>query len=164
MFTIESVAHNLVIICFPIPKWPVRLLARLVGCMYTYLVFGPFVQLISREISQATSSLTFSTRNLILDPWGSTIEARGTVNLLLSGTVSLLVECCIALHAIVNKFTYTCPVVVVDHIPLFYQKVNFGCKTFAFFFREVKMWKDYGMRYEVIALLLNLYSMQNISV
>ena len=44
-----------------------RLLARLVVCMYTYLVCGPFVQLISREISQATSSLTFSTQYLILE-------------------------------------------------------------------------------------------------
>ena len=54
--------------------------------MYTYLVCGPFF----REISQATSSLTFSTRNSILetpDSKLSRLEARGTVNLLLSGTV-----------------------------------------------------------------------------
>ena len=54
---------------------------------------SPFVQFISREISQATSSLTFSTRNSILETRssrletqnyrGSSLEARGTVNLLL---------------------------------------------------------------------------------
>ena len=60
---------------------------------------SPFVQFISREISQATSSLTFSTRNSRLETRnyrgssiesrGSRIEARGTVNLLLSSTVCL---------------------------------------------------------------------------
>ena len=48
------------------------MLARLVACM----VCGPFVQLISREISQATSSLTFSTRDLRLDPRDSRLETR----------------------------------------------------------------------------------------
>ena len=74
VFTIESVARNLVIICFRILKWAERLLARLIICMYTYLVCGPFVQLISREISQAPSSLTFSPRNCR----GSSIEFRGS--------------------------------------------------------------------------------------
>ena len=65
--------------------------------MYTYLVCGPFVQLISREISQAPSSLTFSTQDSRLDTRnyrgssiesrGSRIEAGGTVNLLLSSIV-----------------------------------------------------------------------------
>ena len=55
------------------------------------------MQFISWEISQATSSLTFSTRNSRLNLRdsrldtrnyrGSRIKARGTVNLLLSGTV-----------------------------------------------------------------------------
>ena len=60
--------------------------------MYTYLVCGPFVQLISREISQVPSSLTFSTRDSILEIIENqvlSLEARGTVNLLLSGTVGL---------------------------------------------------------------------------
>ena len=87
VLTIESVARNLVIICFSDTE-----------------VSGTSVQLFSREISQATSSLTFSTRNSILETLdsiletrdsiletiesrSSRIEARGTVNLLLSGTV-----------------------------------------------------------------------------
>ena len=44
--------------------------------MYTYLVCGPFVQLISREISQATSSLTFLTRNSILKAQDSRLETQ----------------------------------------------------------------------------------------
>ena len=80
--TIESVARNLVIICFWIPTWAERLLARLVVCMYMYLVCGPFVQLISREISQTTSSLTFST-------WDSRRDTRNYWGSLLSGTVPL---------------------------------------------------------------------------
>ena len=91
VFTIESAACNLVIICFRIPKWAEQLLARLVVCMYTYLVCSPFMQLISQEISQATSSWTFLTRSSILETieyGGSRIEAWGTVNLPLSGTVS----------------------------------------------------------------------------
>ena len=99
MFTIESVAHNLVTICFSDSK--------VSGTIACKTVCGPFVQLISREISQVTSSLTFSTRNSILetldsiletryskllriDSRGSRIESRGTVNLLLSGTVFYL--------------------------------------------------------------------------
>ena len=91
MFTIESVARILVI------TKESGTIARKTG--------SPFVQFISREINQATSSLTFSTRNSILDPRdsrldtrnyrgssiesrGSRLEARGTVNLLLSGTVN----------------------------------------------------------------------------
>ena len=71
---------------------------------------SPFVQFISREISQAISSLTFSTRNSILETRSSRletrysklsrikyrvlrIEARGTVNLLLSGTVNSQLVC-----------------------------------------------------------------------
>ena len=50
VLAIELVAHNLVIICFSDSK-----------------VSGTFVQLISREISQATSSLTFSPHNWILE-------------------------------------------------------------------------------------------------
>ena len=44
-------------------------IARKTGSLHvqTYMVCGPFVQLISREISQATSSLTFSTRDSILE-------------------------------------------------------------------------------------------------
>ena len=81
VFTIKSVSCTLVIICFWIPKWAERLLARLAVCMYTYLVCVPFVQLISREISQATGSLTFSTRDLILDTRnyrGSRLEDQGS--------------------------------------------------------------------------------------
>ena len=62
------------------------------------------MQLNSREISQATRSLTFSTRNLILETQDSilktiedrvsSLEAGGAVNLhvhvLLSGTVNIL--------------------------------------------------------------------------
>ena len=66
VFPIESVARILVI------AKDSGTIARKTG--------SPFVQLISQEISQATSSLTFLTRN-------SRLEARGTVNLLLSGTV-----------------------------------------------------------------------------
>ena len=90
MFTIESVARILVI------TKESGTIARKTG--------SPFVQFISREINQATSSLTFSTRNSILETRDSrletrysklsriedrvsSLEARGTVNLLLSGTV-----------------------------------------------------------------------------
>ena len=90
VFTIESIALILVI------AKDSGMIARKIG--------SPFVQFISREISQATSSLTFPTRNSILETRssrletrysklsriesrGSRIEARGTVNLLLSGTV-----------------------------------------------------------------------------
>ena len=97
MFTIESIARILVI------TKESGTIARKTG--------SPFVQFISREINQATSSLTFSTRNSRLETRssrletrysklsriesrgsriesrGSRIEARGTVNLLLSGTV-----------------------------------------------------------------------------
>ena len=92
VFTIESVARNLVIICFSDSK--------VSGTIACKTVCGPFVQLISREISQVTSSLTFSTRNSILETLDSIletryskllrIESRGTVNLLLSGTVFYL--------------------------------------------------------------------------
>ena len=67
VFIIKSVACNLVIVCFRIPKWVERLLPRVVLCMYMYLVCGTFVQLKSREIDQMTSSLTFLTRNSILN-------------------------------------------------------------------------------------------------
>ena len=77
------------------------------GTIARKTVCGPFVQLISREISRVTSSLTFSTRNLILETLDSiletrdsmlktiedrvlSLEAQGTVNLLLSGTVTLV--------------------------------------------------------------------------
>ena len=90
VFTIESIALILVI------AKDSGTIARKTG--------SPCVQFISREISQATSSLTFSTRNSILETRssrldtrnyrgsriesrGSRIKARGTVNLLLSGTV-----------------------------------------------------------------------------
>ena len=76
VFTIESVARILV------TTKESGTIARETG--------SPFVQFISREISHATSSLTFSTRNSILetrDSKLSSLEARGTVNLLLSGTV-----------------------------------------------------------------------------
>ena len=83
VFTIESVPLILVI-------------AKDSGTI-TRKTGSPFVQFISREISQATGSLTFSTRNSILETRDSIldprysklsrIEARGTVNLLLSGTV-----------------------------------------------------------------------------
>ena len=53
MFTIESVARILVI------TKESGTIARKTG--------SPFVQFISREINQATSSLTFSTRNSILE-------------------------------------------------------------------------------------------------
>ena len=82
VFTIESVALILVI------AKDSGTIVRKTG--------SPFVQFISREISQATSSLTFSTRNSILETRysklsriesrGSRIKAQGTVNLLLSGT------------------------------------------------------------------------------
>ena len=92
VFTIESIALILVI------AKDSGTIVRKTG--------SPFVQFISREISQATSSLTFSTRNSILDPRDSiletrdsiletikdrvsSLEARGTVNLLLSGNVCL---------------------------------------------------------------------------
>ena len=90
VFTIESVTLILVI------AKDSGTIARKTG--------SPFVQFISREISQVTSSLTFSTHNSILETRdsileprdsiletiedrGSSLEARGTVNLLLSGTV-----------------------------------------------------------------------------
>ena len=82
VFTIESGAFILVI------AKDSGTIARKAG--------SPFVQFISREISQATSSLTFSTCNSILETRysklsriesrGSRIKAQGTVNLLLSGT------------------------------------------------------------------------------
>ena len=92
VFTIESIALILVI------AKDSGTIVRKTG--------SSFVQFISREISQAKSSLTFSTRNSILETRssrldtrnyqgssiesrGSRIEARGTVNLLLSGTVCL---------------------------------------------------------------------------
>ena len=95
MFTIESVARILVI------TKESGTIARKNGSL--------FVQFISREINQATSSLTFSTRNSILETRDSRLETRysklsrieyrvsrledrGTVNLLLSGTVNLLTE------------------------------------------------------------------------
>ena len=101
VFTTESVALILVI------TKDSGTIARKTGSL--------FVQFISWEISQATSSLTFLTRKSILetrdsiletrdsrlDTWnyrgssiesqGSRIEARGTVNLLLSSTVYPLV-------------------------------------------------------------------------
>ena len=40
---------------------------------------SPFVQFISREISQATSSLTFSTRNSILETRDSILETRDSI-------------------------------------------------------------------------------------
>ena len=48
------------------PRWAEQLLARLLVCMYMYLICNPFVQLISLEISQVTSSSTFSTCNSTL--------------------------------------------------------------------------------------------------
>ena len=108
VFTIESVARILVI-------------AKDRGTI-AHKTGSPFVQFISREISQATSSLTFSTRNSILETRdsiletrdsipetiedrvsslearGSRIEARGTVNLLLSGTVTCTKTFC---HSII---------------------------------------------------------------
>ena len=60
MFTIESVARILVI------TKESGTIARKTG--------SPFVQFISREINQATSSLTFSTRNSILETRDSRLE------------------------------------------------------------------------------------------
>ena len=62
VFTIESVALILVI------AKDSRTIVRKTG--------SPFVQFISREISQATSSLTFSTRNSILDTRDSRLDPR----------------------------------------------------------------------------------------
>ena len=62
MFTIESVARILVI------TKESGTIARKTG--------SPFVQFISRDISQATSSLTFSTRNSIRD---SILETRDSI-------------------------------------------------------------------------------------
>ena len=76
VFIIKSVACNLVIVCFRIPKWVQRLLPRVVLCMYMYLVCGTFVQLKSREIDQMTSSLTFLTRNSILETQDSILKTR----------------------------------------------------------------------------------------
>ena len=89
--------------------------------MYTYLVCGPFVQLISREISQAPSSLTFWTRDSILETRDSiletqdsileiiedrvsSLEARGTVNFLLSGTVCSISK--LLCRAVYNWFSF----------------------------------------------------------
>ena len=121
MFTIESVARILVI------TKESGTFARKTG--------SPFVQFISREINQATSSLTFSTRNSILetrdsildprdsrlDPRnyrgssiesrGSRIDARGTVNLLLSGTVQLsrnLFSCFLCKYCSLGSSVGTC--------------------------------------------------------
>ena len=60
VFTIESAARILVI------AKDSGTIARKTG--------SPFVQFISREISQATSSLTFSTRNSILETRDSILE------------------------------------------------------------------------------------------
>ena len=60
MFTIKSVARILVI------TKESGTFARKTG--------SPFVQFISREINQATSSLTFSTRNSILETRDSILE------------------------------------------------------------------------------------------
>ena len=62
VFTIELVARILVI------AKDSGMIARKTG--------RPFVQFISREISQATSSLTFSTRNSILETRSSRLETR----------------------------------------------------------------------------------------
>ena len=62
VFTIELVARILVIAIDS------GMIARKTG--------RPFVQFISREISQATSSLTFSTRNSILETRSSRLETR----------------------------------------------------------------------------------------
>ena len=62
MFTIESVARILVI------AKDSGTIARKTG--------SPFVQFISREISQVTSSLTFSTRNSILETRDSRLDPR----------------------------------------------------------------------------------------
>ena len=62
VFTIESVTLILVI------TKDSRTIGRKTG--------SPFVQFISREISQATSSLTFSTRNSILETRSSRLETR----------------------------------------------------------------------------------------
>ena len=47
--------------------------------LYNILECGLFVQLISREISQATSSLFFSTRDSILEPRDSILETRDSI-------------------------------------------------------------------------------------
>ena len=68
VFTIESVARNVVI--FSDSKVS-RTIARKTDSLHVHVLFflvcGLFVQLISREISQAPSSLTFSTRDSILE-------------------------------------------------------------------------------------------------
>ena len=80
MLTIELVARNL-------ENYKVsRTIARLVVCMYSYLVCGLF----SREISQATSSLTFSTRNSILETRDSILETRDLILETIKGRVSSL--------------------------------------------------------------------------
>ena len=65
VFTIESVARILVI------TKESGTIARETG--------SPFVQFISREISQATISLTFSTRNSILETRDSILETRDSI-------------------------------------------------------------------------------------
>ena len=82
VLTIESVARNLVNYLFAVSK-----VSGTITRKSTLLVCAPL----------ATSSLTFSTRNSILETRDSrldtrnyrvsSLEARGTVNLLLSGTV-----------------------------------------------------------------------------
>ena len=58
--------------------------------MYTYLVCGPFVQLISREISEAPSSLTFSTRDSILETRDSRLDPRDSILEIIEDRVSSL--------------------------------------------------------------------------
>ena len=116
MFTIELVARILVI------TKESGTIARKTG--------SPFVQFISREISQATSSLTFATHNSILETRDSIletqysklsrieyrvsrIEAQGTVNLLLSGTVYHFInkiECVLELrfYVMFKVISHTC--------------------------------------------------------
>ena len=57
--------------------------------VYNIQYLGPFVQFIPREISQATSSLVFSTRDSKLETGSKflSLKDRGTVSLLLSCTV-----------------------------------------------------------------------------
>ena len=71
VFTIESVGCNFAIICFSDSK-----VSGKIACKTVCSMFG---QLISREISQAISSLTFSTRNSILETLDSILETRDSI-------------------------------------------------------------------------------------
>ena len=72
VLTIESVTRNLVIICFSDSK-----VSGTIACIFG--LWFAFVQLISQEISQATSSLTFSNRNSILKTLDTILDPRDSI-------------------------------------------------------------------------------------